>query len=272
MRNTDGFPYLVIDSDNAHRFAAGGPENGGSFGYQGWQEPGLPHRFGAARPFGETIPRNQWHGLIKEGQGSFLSDLVKANNILAKDQNGLSACWGYGATRAVEIRRVESGLPHKELAPESVTGPCTGWRDRGGYASEAFAQLARGGACEMSFLNAPHSLDPTRWKPGWQENARLHEAVQWYEIGTSYDEIITCLLNRIPVAAGIDRWDGGRQGHLICMLDPIILPDGSVGVLFQNSWGRDWPYKGANGLAVLTERKGTPDGAAAPVLVLQSAA
>jgi hypothetical protein len=80
-----------------------------------------------------------------------------------------------------------------------------------------------------------------------------------------FDEVITCLLNRVPVAAGLDWW-----GHLVCFLDPVILPDGSVGVLFQNSWGVDWPTPGANGLACLTESRGTPDGAAAPVIVTAS--
>ena len=111
-------------------------------------------------------------------------------------------------------------------------------------------------------MNAPHSLRPRLWKPGWQQNALEHEVADWYQIGTSFDEVITCLLNRIPVAAGLDWW-----GHLVCFLDPIILPDGSVGVLFMNSWGVDWPTPGANGLACLTEDLATPDGAAAPIIV-----
>ena len=88
-------------------------------------------------------------------------------------------------------------------------------------------------------MDAPHSLRPNRWQAGWQDNARLHEAVEWYDIETSFDEVITCLLERIPVAAGLDWW-----GHLVCFLDPVVLPDGSVGVLFQNSWGEDWPTPG----------------------------
>src|SRR5208337_2826804 len=156
-----------------------------------------------------------------------------------------------------------------DLSPESVGGPCTNWRNCGGYASEAFDQLQNFGACESSFMDAPHSLHPNRWKSGWQANARLHEALEWYNIdgqdNNIFDELITCLLNRVPVAAGLDWW-----GHLVCFLDAVILPDGSVGVLFQNSWGADWPTPGANGFATLTERKATPDGAAAPIIVTVS--
>ncbi len=258
------FPYLIISDANAHEFCSGGPL-ARQFGYRGWQRPDAPHAFRGGRPIASTIPRSEWPALIKAGQGSFLSDLVNQQGIDAKDQNGLSLCWCYGSTRAVEVRRATMGLPFRDLSPESVAGPCSGWRNEGGYASEAFNQLQTAGACDSSYMDAPHSLRSARWKPGWQENARRHEAVEWYEISASFDEVITCLLNRIPVAAGLDWW-----GHLVCFLDPVLLPDGSVGVLFQNSWGRDWPTPGANGLAVLTERKATPDGAAAPVIVTAS--
>ena len=170
---------------------------------------------------------------IKAGQGNFLSDLVRQQGIQAKDQGDLGYCWVYGSTRSVEVVRAVEGLPPLDLSPESVGGPCTHWRNEGGYASEAFDQLEHYGACETSYMNAPHSLKPRLWKPGWQQNALAHEATDWYQIGTSFDEVITCLLNRIPVAAGLDWW-----GHLVCFLDPIILPDDSVGVLFMNSLGR----------------------------------
>lgn len=288
------FPYLIISDANAHEFCAGGSRAGG-LGYRGWQRPGAEHRFRGGRPIVRTIPRSEWKDRIRAGQGSFLSDLLKQQGIRAKDQNGLGYCWVYGSTRTVEVRRATMGLPFHDLSPESVGGPCTGWRNEGGYASEAFQQPQDAGACESAYMDCPHSLRVKRWKPGWQQNARLHEAVQWYEIGgseawsrehgagslqscslpstprsplpapSSFDDVITCLLNRIPVAAGLDWW-----GHLVCFLDPVILPDGSVGVLFQNSWGVDWPAAGANGLACLTEDRGTPDGAAAPVIVTAS--
>jgi hypothetical protein len=195
-------------------------------------------------------------------KGNRLSDRLKFFNVQAKDQDGLSLCWCYGSTRAVETRRITLGMDHRELSPESVAGPCTGWHNQGGYASEAFDQLENYGACEASYMDAPHSLRPARWKSDWQTNAKLYKATQWYEIGTSYEEVITCLLLNLPVAAGLDWW-----GHLVCFLDPVLLHDGTVGVLFQNSWGVDWPTAGANGFSILTERKATPDGAAVPWIV-----
>ena len=272
MLNTDKFPYLIIDDSNAHLFCSGAPAEAARATGAG-SGPTRPTPFAARGRWAPRSRASEWHDRIKAaapgapGQGTFLSDLVKQKGLAAKDQDGLGYCWVYGSTRAVEIQRAVQGLATLDLSPESVGGPCTHWRDTGGYASEAFDQLQNFGACESSYMNAPHSLRHLLWKPGWQQNALLHEAVDWYDIESgdaapTYDEVITCLLNRVPVAAGLDWW-----GHLVCFLDPIILPDGSVGVLFQNSWGADWPTPGANGLACLTESRGTPDGAAAPIVV-----
>ena len=255
------FPYLVIDDSNAHLFAADNP--GGPTGYFGWHVPGRPYPFRGPKPVNGTIPRSEWVNRIKAGQGNFLSDLVKQQGMKAKSQGRLNYCWVFGSVRALEVQRAVQGFAFEDLSPESVGGPVKGWRNAGGYAGEAFDQLEHFGACESTYMDGPNSLNPRAWKSGWQANALTHEVADWYDIGTSYDEVITCLLRRIPVSAGLDWW-----GHLVCFLDPIILPDGSVGVLFQNSWGTDWPTAGANGFATLTERKATPDGAAAPIIVM----
>ena len=227
-------------------------------GYAGWQKPGKPHAFSASRPVGSTIPQSEWKQLIQE-EPRFVSlrTWSKEQNIKAMDQGQTPLCWCYGSTMAIKVARAKAGLAYRDLAPESVAGPITGGRLRGGYASEAFNQIEKGGICERSFQDSVHSVNTSRYKPGWQENAALHKAVAWYQIGVSFDEVITMLLNRIPVAAGLDWWS-----HLVCFLDPVILPDGSVGVLFINSWTESY---GDHGFAVLTERKATPDGAAAPV-------
>ena len=268
------FPYLIISDANASQFTRlAAARHGHTTGYKGYQKPGKPHRFQAGRPMGPSIPRSQWTARINAGQGEFLSDLVKQKGIAAKDQNGLGLCWSYGSTRAVEVQRAVQGAATLDLSPESVAEPVTHWRNMGGYASEAFDQLQSGGACESSFMDQPHSLRPKRWKPGWQDNAQLHEAVQWYDLESSdqqpiFDEVVSCLLSRVPVAAGLAWW-----GHLVCFLDAVILPPGvapantpdgaTVGILFQNSWGVAWPTPGANGLACLTESRATPDGAGA---------
>ena len=167
-------------------------------------------------------------------------------------------------------------MPWLDLSPESVGGPCTHWRNEGGYASEAFGQLQSYGACQTSFMDKQWSLAvaadgrPAGRRTPCSMSCPTGTILESSDSNPIFDEVITCLLNRVPVAAGIPWW-----GHLVCFLDPILLPAGvapantpdgqTVGVLFQNSWGVDWPTPAANGLACLTESRATPDGAAAPV-------
>lgn len=275
----DSSKYVVISNKNWRQYAAGSPGQEatvdlapvlqGSTGYRGWQNPNAQHIFRGPRPVTSTISRLQWPDMIRSGAGqSKILDAMTAAGVQAKDQNGLNYCWCYGSTRAVEIRRLLEGCPHIDLAPESVGGPCTGWRNVGGYAGEAFTQVQNAGICEESYLDAPCSLHYRNWKAGWQDNAKTHEAVDWYNIdgeggGSIFEQTVTCLLQDSPVAAALGWWR-----HLICFLAPVLLPDNTVGVLFQNSWGVDWPTKGANGLAILTEGRATPDGAASPILTV----
>ena len=266
----DTTKYVVINRRNYRQYAAqqGGvyPRQAlvdvlqGTTGYKGWQSPDKPHEFSAPAPLMAAIPRSEWPGLITIDSGMRAINALIAQNVQAKYQNGLNYCWCYGSTRAVEARKLVLGMNHVELSPESIGGPCTNWRNVGGFASEAFAQIETGGICEASFMDAPHSLRPSRWQTGWEANAKLHTVIKWYEIGSNFDDTYTCLLNNLPVAAGLDWW-----GHLICYVAPVMFPDGTFGVLAQNSWG-DWPRKGDNGYFILTEDMATSDGAAAPVL------
>ena len=288
--NAAAFPYLIISDANYKQFTGTNPAVEprtcpqhqlvpalrGSTGYKGWQHPQTPRTFRGSRPLSNLVPRTEWTKRIQDGQGTFLSDLVKQKGIKALDQNGLGFCWVYGSTRTAQLWRVLGAMPWLDLSPESVGGPLTHWRNEGGYASEAFDQLEHYGACQTSYMNKPWSLQPRLWKAGWQQDALQHELPDWYDLEDTaaspiFDEVISCLLNRVPVAAGLGWW-----GHLVCFLDAVLLPPGTapantpdgstVGVLFMNSWGVDWPTPAANGLACLIESRATPDGAAAPVV------
>ena len=269
------FPYLVIAtprdatrppaSDQVHRLR----------GYRGWKPPRHTRIKRAQVPLPPLVPRSEWTARIAAAAGKSLKDLYP---LPAKDQNGLGYCWVYGSTRAVEIERVRTGLTQLEFCPESLGGPLTNWQNEGGYASEAFAGLETAGIAESKLCPFPHHLNPRTWDRLWKDNALSHETATWTEISPDdrspdFDEIVTALLDNRPVAAGLSWW-----GHLVCFLQPILLPpetncqvntpDGAkVGILFQNSWGPDWPTTAANGYACLVESLATPDGAAVPILV-----
>jgi hypothetical protein len=214
----------------------------------------------------KLIPRAEWPDRIRDGQGTFLSDLHKQFNIKVKNQNGLNYCWAYGSTSTIELSITKTTGVYLDLSPESVAGPIVRWRNIGGYVEDACKQLLTFGACLSSFMNAPNSLTPSKWITGWENNCLKHRIDIDFRDVMTFDELITLLFERVPVAVGYNWW-----GHLVCACDPVLLPDNSVGVRILNSWyNKDGTPWGDGGFANLTESLGSPDGAFAPLMVLPS--
>ena len=201
------------------------------------------------------IPRSEWKRLILEGGGTFLSDLTRPV-LPPHDQGNTNYCWAHGSVRAEEAILVYHGQAPKILSAESVAVPLTGGRNRGGSPDEALKRLMSHGCCEQRFwpmndLNIKHA------KEGWIDNALDHVILRWADVENFADQM-TLALHRIPVAIGLGWW-----GHLVCQLDPILLPDGGFGLGCDNSWGADY---GENGYFILDEKHGTADlGAFAPI-------
>jgi hypothetical protein len=201
------------------------------------------------------IPRSKWRSMIENPDQPFLHDLT--NNVLPPhDQGKTNYCWAHGSIRALETLRVYEGQQPLILSAESVAVPLTRGRNRGGSPDEALRQIRDYGACRQELW--PHNnRDQESAKPGWETDALQYRILDWMDVN-GWDAQVTLALHRIPVAIGLGWW-----GHLVCQLDPVILPDGSIGIGIDNSWGADW---GENGYGVLDEKHGTADlGAFAPL-------
>ena len=157
-------PPLVISDRNAQQVMAQGKALGHGTGFvRGTTK--LKASFSGT--FGD-IPRSQWASLVQQGQGTFLSDLIKAANIPSKNQDGLNFCWAYASVETDETCRLVQGQPYVPLSPESVGGPITNWRNVGGDGLDALTQLSTVGCCANTFMDAPNSLRVNRWKTGWK--------------------------------------------------------------------------------------------------------
>jgi len=142
------------------------------------------------------------------------------------------------------------------LSAESVAVPLTRGANRGGTPDEALEQLRDCGACKQEYWPL-NDRDDRHAITGWREDANTHRIQRWLDV-RGFDMQMTLALLRIPVAIGLGWW-----GHLVCQLDPVLMPDGTYGIGCDNSWGTTW---GDNGYFVLTESKGTADlGAFAPL-------
>jgi len=205
------------------------------------------------------VPRSEWDDRIaeKDREKSWLYDLV-AGVIPCKDQASLGYCHAYGYTAAGECCRAIQGHPYVDLSAESIGGPVTNWRNRGADPSDDLAQFATVGACPAAFMDAPHSLSPSRWKPGWETEAAKYIATEIWDMragpgykGMAFDFAVTMALLGLAGGVGFSWWT-----HFVSGPYKVRKSGRNYEILPRNNWG---PRYGENGFFWLSEGRGTPD-------------
>lgn len=226
----------------------------------GWQSPHVMRAVNMP-----LVPENEIVDRIRENaaNGSQLSDIWRRMNAPVLDQNGRGYCWAHSGTSAVQALRAAANLPTVPLSAYAVACVIKNYRDEGGWGAQGLDFISERGVPSESFwpmkaVSRSHD-NPRTW-----ENAALHRVTEgWVDTVTpQYDrdlsrlQVVTLLLNRIPVIGDYNWW-----GHSVCLLDPVVLPSGRIGVRIVNSWGSSWSD---GGMGVLDDRKAWPDGATAP--------
>lgn len=209
---------------------------------------GAHHDAPRATRYLNPIPRSEWPRLIEEGAGSWISDL-NDGRLPCHDQAQTNYCWAHGPARAIELGNLWENMPPLLYSAESVAVPVTGGRNRGGTTDESLDQIRDHGIAPQSYWpindrNANHA------QIGWQDAAAKTRFLHWMDV-LGFDVQMTLALHRIPLPLPLSWW-----GHLVCQTDPVMFPDETFGIKFDNSYGPNW---GDNGSGILTEDKGTAE-------------
>lgn len=207
------------------------------------------------------IPSEKWADLIKEkdANGSWMRATNDAAGVPCLDQDGLGYCHAYGTVGAGMTARAIMGLPFVHLSAESIGGIVTGWKNRGAVPDDDLEIFVKYGACAQSFMDREWSLTPSKWKPGWEQDALNHTVMECFDLNPAqiFEQEMTCVLLNIPTADWYNWWGHHIQGPLQAKYE-----GGKFWLLKRNSWGRDY---GDNGYFWMAEGYGrglaNPDGA-----------
>jgi hypothetical protein len=213
----------------------------------------VPH----AEPFPERlIPRSEWPDLIrkKDAEKSWLEDIMRGV-VPCKDQGSLGYCHAFGCAHAGEVQRLVQNLLYVELSGESLGGPITNWRNRGADPADDLSQLVQCGACPQVYVDQPLSLNPKRWKSGWETAALEYRATEVWDMRSdtkAFDFAATLAFLNVPGGSGFQWWSHFVSGPYR-VLD---LGRGKFALRYRNNWGADY---GDDGFMDFAEGKGTPD-------------
>jgi len=205
-----------------------------------------------------VIPRDEWSDRIEEMEKtkSRLSDVSYAAGLKCFNQNGTNYCWANGPVYCLQVVRLCMGLGIEYLSPSSVAAPIKDYKNRGGWGTQALRYITKHGVVPSKHWPA-NAIDKDYYTEENLEIAKNYIVTEWYDLQTrDFEQTMTCLLLRIPVAVGYNWWR-----HEVSAIDPISFGNNKYGIRIRNSWGMSY---GKDGYAILTEDKGTPDDAVAP--------
>lgn len=193
----------------------------------------------------QLIDRSEWPERTEEMERkkTRISDIVIAAGYRIKNQARTNYCHMNGSVSAVEACNILQGGKYVELSPASAAAPMTGFRNIGGWAAPDLKYLAEHGCCPVE-LWPQAAIDRRYYTPENREIAKRFRPRTYVPLKT-FDELYSCLLQRIPCTHGSMRW-----GHLVAAFDPVVQSRGRYGVRIANSWNVTW---GDKGWGVLTE-------------------
>lgn len=211
------------------------------------------------------IPRSEWSARIKEGNEtkSFISHVLLRHRIPSLDQGPNGYCWGHSTVGCVQAVRALQNQPYIPLSAYAVCATIKRGVNEGGWCGLSAKFLRERGVPSQELWPQGDRNYRKYDRPEVWANAGLHKVTEeWvdlardvYEQNLTFDAVMTCLLNRVPVAGDFNWW-----AHSVLLCDPVEVEPGSFGIRLRNSWGDGW---GEQGFGVLRGQRAVTDGALA---------
>lgn len=254
---------IVIDDSNFHQFLIdpiidGDQKSRGMIPREWGDAPFGSLPFAAAFPADMLIPEDEWDDRIAEMESSKtrLTDICDQVGLTVLDQDGTNYCWINAPTHCVEVIRAVANQQLVRLSPASCGGPIKNYRNVGGWGTEGLKYIVEHGLVPQSAWPA-NAISRQYDTAETRELRKQYRVTEWWDLRPrNMQQLMSCLLLRIPVAVGLNWWS-----HEVTYMDPVALGGGKYGARIDNSWGANW---GTKGRSVLSGSKVLPDDAVAP--------
>jgi hypothetical protein len=190
----------------------------------------------AASPFPAEllVPDSDVQGIIQEQEErkNGLYHMMRAAQLPAKNQQRTLYCWIFAPTHCIEIVRFLQHQPYVSLSPASAGAYIKNFRNVGGWGLEGLQFISDRGVCPSA--NWPDTAIDRSYAT--EENRALaldYRATEWMEAPPrSKRHWLSLVLNRIPVAAGYNRWR-----HEVTIVG-AKWRDGRAIPIIRNQWPR----------------------------------
>ena len=233
------------------------PPEGMGKGFSGRDFDAYPLGSLAKKADSAVIPRSEWDHIIlsMEKAKTRPSDYANFLNVECLNQGSTNYSWASAPIYCVMFARAASGLRNITLSTASVGATVKHFKNEPGCIIEAIEHIFEFGA--VSNENWPQNEIEMSYNVASNISSfRGTRVVDWYDLAPgNFDQLMTHLLKRIPVAVGYNWWS-----HAVVAADPVAFGDGKYGIRVRSSWGNNY---GDNGYIILTENQASPDEAIA---------
>lgn len=259
-------PDIIDDNTDLRPLIDGDPDHcGGEQRYNMTKPRQIPYgQMECAVPFEALdiplIPMEKWPEEIarQEAEQSSPWHFARRMNLPVWDQDGYGWCHGYSAVWEVQLSLAIQGNPFVELAPPSVAGPVTGWRNQGAWIAEDLKYMVKAGVASTLFVPVMPCRE-SECKTGWKEDALTRRVIEWWDLEPgNHLQQATMLFKGFPLANGRNS-----LSHAMVTVRIEDLKNGQPATSLRryafwdwNSWKKSY---GREGCMVLTGNRGPCD-------------
>lgn len=235
-----------------------------SSGFRARQAPHLGFKGAVDFPRELIYTRQEIKELIEEQDRTetTLWHILKRGPKLWRNQSPSNYCWMYATFHGMQVARIIANLPAVNLSPLSAGCPCDGFRNQGGWGTNALEWLMEYGACREELWPCDEVTRNGGVNRKYYTAEAKADALNYRIVEGAFDipsrhalAKASAILRHMPVSAGYN-W----MGHQMLGVRVSLAQNGSLIFTDLDSYGRGGDFS----QQALSESRGAADDMCVP--------